>query len=166
MIKKLSVNLPSEPLPEIYKDLERPSLVKNSELSMKDLNDMNVDINRLPSLKVLLKQYKTDEMNQQLNDAMAKIIQLEELGLPTEEGKKEIVIYVMQEIERFLLKPKSGKEKKQMAVKILKKMFYNDELATGIVVDGLMKSLTQVGLLRRLILKLFRYFSKKGQQKP
>lgn len=168
MIKKLSVNqLPSDPPPEAYnKDVERPVLTRSPELSMKDLDDFkDLDINRLPSLKVLLKEYKTNEMNQQLNEAMDKIIKLEQLGIPTEDSKKEIIVYVMEEIEKFLLKPKSGREKKQMAINILKKMFYNDELVTGIAIDGLMSSLKQVGMLRRLVLKLFRYFSKKERLK-
>lgn len=167
MIKKLSVNqLPIDPLPEAYKDMERPVLSRSPELSMKDLDDFkDLNINRLPSIKLLMKQYKKNEMNQQLNEAMDKIIQLEKLGVPTEDSKKEIVIYVMEEIEKFLLQPKSGKEKKQMAINILKKMFYNDELVTGIAIDGLMSSLKQVGMVRRLFLKLFRYFSKKGQLK-
>ena len=50
---------------------------------------------------------------------MCKIIQLENLGVPTEQSKKEIILYVMEEIEKFLLKPKSGREKKLMAVNIL-----------------------------------------------
>jgi hypothetical protein len=166
MIKKLSVNqLPSDPPPEAYKNMERPVLSKSPELSMKDLDDLKLDIDRLPSLKVLLKEYKTNEMNEQLNEAMSKIIQLEKLGIPTEESKKEIVVYVMEEIEKFLLKPKSGREKKQMAVNILKKMFYDDELICGIAIDGLMVSLRQVGTIRRLVLKLFRYCTKKGQRK-
>ena len=167
MIKKLSVNqVPSDPPPEAYKDVERPVLSRSPELSMKDLDDFkDLDINRLPSLKVLLKEYKTNEMNDHLNEAMNKIIQLEKLGIPTEDSKKEIVVYVMEEIEKFLLKPKSGREKKQMAINILKKMFYNDELVTGIAIDGLMSSLKQVGMVRRLVLKLFRYFSKKERLK-
>ena len=40
-------------------------------------------------------------------------------------------------------------------------MFYNDELVTGIAIDGLMASLKQVGILRRWFLKLLRYYTKK-----
>ena len=55
MIKKLSVNqLPVDPPPEAYKDMERPVLSRSPELSMKDLDDFkDLDINRLPSLTVL-----------------------------------------------------------------------------------------------------------------
>ena len=65
-------------------------------------------------------------------------------------------------IEKFVLKPKAGSEKKEMAVNVLKVLFHNDEIITGITIDGLIKRIRQVGLIRRLALKTYRYFRKKS----
>ena len=159
MIKKLQV--PKEPMPEEYKEvnLNRPTLVKSEELSLKDFQDL--DLQRLPSLRLMLKDLKKTELLDGLNSSMNHVINLERVGEKTEAMKKEIVLYVMEEIERFVLKPKAGQEKKYMAIEILRKMFYDDDVLTGVVIDGLMKNLHQVGMLRRWVLRAYRYFKKK-----
>ncbi len=155
MIKKLNVPMPSEPVPEEYSKgrLKR-------EKSVKDFEDL--DLRRLPSLKFLMKDFMKKEKLVQLVQAMNHVLEIEELGVPNEAMKKEIVIYVMEEIEKFVLKPKAGSEKKAMAVDVLKVIFHNDEVITGITIDGLIKGIRQVGLIRRLALKTFRYFRKKS----
>lgn len=155
MIKKLNVNLPTEPVPEQYM---RGRL--STEKSVKDFEDL--DLNRLPSLKLLMKDFIKKEKLTQLIDAMNHVMDIEELGGKSESMKKEIVIYVMEEIEKFVLKPKAGSEKKEMAVNVLKVLFHNDEIITGITIDGLIKRIRQVGLIRRLALKTYRYFRKKS----
>ena len=170
MIKKLQVNQfppPSDPMPKEYEDInlntERPTLQRNSNnISVKDF--MDLDLTRLPSLKLLLKDLKAKEMLEELNNSMNHVLNIEAVGGNTESMKKEIIIYIMEEIEKFLLKPKSGSEKKSMAIEILKKLFHNDVIATGIVIDGLMPKLRQVGLIRRLFYKACRYFRKKNSE--
>ncbi len=155
MIKKLNVNLPTEPVPEEY----LKGRMKKDK-SVKDYEDL--DLKRLPSLKGLLKDFMKKEKLMQLLEAMNHVLEIEELDVPTESMKKEIVVYVMDEIEKFVLKPKAGAEKKAMAINVLKVLFHDDEIITGITIDGLIKGVRQVGLIRRLALKTFRYFRKKS----
>lgn len=162
MIKKLQVNQiqpPSEPAPSEY-FLNKPILSRDRSVSLKEYQDL--DLKRLPSLKSMMKDLKASEMLDSLSATMARVMEIEQYGGKTESMKKEIVIYVMEEIESFLLKPKSGNEKKQIAIAILKPMFHNDEVITGITIDGLLKFIRQVGIVRRLFLKTYRYFRKKS----
>lgn len=159
MIKKLQVNQiqpPSDPPPSEY------FLNRNDRLpsGLKEYEDL--DLRRLPSLKLMMKDLKASEMLNSLEATMSRVMEIEKYGGKTESMKKEIVIYVMEEIEKFLLKPKSGSEKKQIAIAILKPMFHNDEVIAGIAIDGLMKFIKQVGVVRRLFLKAYRYFRKKS----
>lgn len=159
MIKKLSVSkLPEgDPPKEYFKS-------KDKEVHIKDFED--VDLNRLPSLKALLKDVHAKELLESLSDSMNHIMQIELVGGNTEPMKREIVIYVLEEIEKFVLKPHAGSEKKQIAVEILKKIFHNDEVIAGIAVDELVKSIRQVGKIRRICLKVYRYFKKRLSTKP
>lgn len=160
MIKKIQVNqhaLPTDAVPDVYKTVNLEQNEHNKSIKQ----FQHLDLNRLPSLKALLKELKAKELLDNLTYSMSKVMEIDDVGGKTEEMKKEIVIYVMQEIELFLLKPKSGSEKKQMAVQILQAMFYEDHILAGVIIDGLMPSLRQVGTLRRVCMKIFRYFQKK-----
>jgi phosphoglucomutase len=154
MIKKLSVSkLPEgDPPAEYFKSNDK-------EVHIKDFED--VDLNRLPSLKALLKDVHAKELLESLSDSMNHIMQIELVGGNTESMKREIVIYVLEEIEKFVLKPSAGSEKKRLAVEILKKVFHDDEVIAGIAVDELVKSIRQVGRVRRICLKVYRYFKKR-----
>ena len=43
----------------------------------------------------------------------------------------------MHKLERFILKPKMGQVKKQLSIRVLSKLFYNDENLTGLFFDSL-----------------------------
>jgi hypothetical protein len=157
MIKKLSVKMPEgEPPQEYFKDKDKD---KDKVVHIKDFE--NVDLNRLPSLKALLKDVHAKELLDSLSDSMNHIMQIELVGGNTESMKREIVVYVLEEIEKFVLKPSAGSEKKQLAVAILKKIFHDDEVIAGIAVDELVKHIRQVGRIRRICLKVYRYFKKR-----
>lgn len=162
MINKLkSIQPPLDPHPEEYD--KKP--VQEADLTLKDFVDL--DLNRLPSLKVLLKDLKASELLDSLHNSMLHVIAVEKVAgqQESEQMKKEIILYVLNDIEKFLLVKKSGPEKKFMAIKILKQLFYDNETLCGIAIDGLIQHVNQVGLLRRLGLKLYRYLKKKALKK-
>jgi hypothetical protein len=148
-MKKITVNardMPSEPLPEIYKESQLP---KN--LSIHDLEQLQVLKEKLKTLSL---DQKESAMNELLNDV------IEYLDVDVENNKKEIVQYVMWKLERFVLKKGAGQDKRKMAVNILKRLFHNDANITGLYVDSLMHDHKQLKTLGRLGLRMWRYFVK------
>lgn len=160
-MKKLNLQ-PEAPCPKEYDNFKEEIKKLNREQSLKTLNDMDLDFAKLPSLKVLLKNFKSNELVKDMKEKMSSIVSLEDLEQePTEAIKKEILLYVMNQIEEFILEPKAGAKKKAMAIEILKSMFHNDEVITGLMIDSLITGIRQVKLFRRLYLKFRRYLKKK-----
>jgi hypothetical protein len=75
--------------------------------------------------------------------------------------KKEICLYVMYKLERFLLKPKMGPQKLQLAVRLLKPLFGNDDDTTQTVIQLCMREHRQIGRIGRVTLRLYRFFFKR-----
>jgi hypothetical protein len=76
--------------------------------------------------------------------------------------KKEIALFIMYKIERFLLKPGVGDQKLQLAIKLLSPLFGGDEDTTRTVIELCMKEHKQIGRVGRLGLKVYRYLFKKA----
>jgi len=64
----------------------------------------------------------------------------------------------MHEVERYILKAKSGIVKRQLVIDCVKKYFDENENIVGVVIDLLFKDLKQVKLIGRQLLKLCRFF--------
>ena len=83
-----------------------------------------------------------------------------------EEGKNELkyndrfVLFVMDEVEKFILKSKSGKAKKDLVIEICKKYFNDDPTLVELVIKLVFKELSQVQFIKRQGLKLVRFFLK------
>jgi hypothetical protein len=159
-MKKIGRTPPLEDMPEVYKSISlEPPSQPVKVLSIKDFSDL--DLKRLPTLKHLLSALRQDEVLDDLARAMQHVLDVEQYGGSTEVLKKEIALYVMHEVEKFDLQSKSGAKKKELAVSLLKKLFLDDEVITSLVVDHLMPHLTQIGFVRRWLLRGYRYFLKK-----
>ncbi len=76
-----------------------------------------------------------------------------------------LVLFVMNEVEKFILKPKSGKNKEKLVVESVKKYFNNDEDLVRLVIKLVFKKLSQVKFLKRQGLKLLRFFLKIKQNR-
>jgi hypothetical protein len=128
------------------------------EFKFKELpqNLTSSDLEQLQILKFKLKNISNDAKENDFVKSLDEIIDFLEDDVM--DNKKEIVLYVMHKLERFILKPKSGAVKKQLAVKILSKLFYNDENLTGLIIDSMMTNHKQIKMLGRLGLKLYRFF--------
>ena len=69
----------------------------------------------------------------------------------------------MNEVEKFILKPKSGKNKEKLVVESVKKYFNNDDDLVKLVIKLVFKELSQVKFLKRQGLKILRFFLKVRQ---
>jgi hypothetical protein len=75
----------------------------------------------------------------------------------------KLVLFVMNEVEKFILKPKSGKNKEKLVVESVKKYFNNDDDLVKLVIKLVFKELSQVKFLKRQGLKILRFFLKVRQ---
>lgn len=76
--------------------------------------------------------------------------------------KKEIALFIMYKIERFLLKGQSGPHKLALATKLLSPLFGGDVDTTRTVIELCMREHKQIKRVGRLCLKLYRYLFKKA----
>lgn len=72
----------------------------------------------------------------------------------------KFVLFVMQEVERFILKKKSGENKKDLVIQVCQKYFNNDPDLVEMVIDLVFEKLSQVKFFKRQGLKLMRFFLK------
>lgn len=73
---------------------------------------------------------------------------------------ENIVFFVMQEVEKFMLKPKAGEYKQQVCVECCKKYFNNDDGLVSLIIKLLMPKLKQVKFSERQVRKVIRFFSR------
>ena len=153
-MKKLSVDkpLPSEPMPEQFK-IQEKVIKEIPQLSWDDLE-------KLTLLKDKLKTMSVQQKEKELCDLMASVIDY--LDEDIEKDKKQVVLFVMYKLERYLLRPKSGPTKLAMAVNILKPLFHNDENNTELFINAMMHEHKQVKTLGRVFLRAWRYFLRQG----
>jgi hypothetical protein len=72
---------------------------------------------------------------------------------------ENIVFFVMQEVEKYLLKGKIGASKEQLCIECCQSFFNNDKELVSLIIKLLMPKLSQVKFTKRQILKLIRFFS-------
>lgn len=75
----------------------------------------------------------------------------------------KFVLYVMMEVEKFLLKPKAGKSKKELVIECVKPYFNDDPDLVSMVIDLVFDKLPQIKFWKRQGYKLVRYFLKVRQ---
>jgi len=75
----------------------------------------------------------------------------------------KFVLYVMQEVEKFLLKPKAGQSKKELVIECVKPYFNNDSALVEMVIDLVFEKLPQIKFWKRQGYKLVRFFLKAKQ---
>lgn len=116
------------------------------------------DIQKINDLKSKLDKIKIENHQHDFTQSIKSVLNLyadDELHY-----SENIVFFVMQEIERFLLKPKSGIHKEKVCVECCKKYFNNDENLVSLIIKLLMPQLKQIKFSERQIRKVIRFFSK------
>lgn len=128
----------------IFKKKDVPKVMFNTR-KLKGLE------NKLQSIKICNYQYEFLHEIQKVLDLYSQ----DELHYNT-----EFVLFVMNEVERFLLKPKSGESKKQLVIEACKSYFNDDADLVVMVINLVFKKLKQVKFIKRQGLKLLRFFLK------
>ena len=160
-MKKLNIALPNEPMPEEYNNISRPKMERQtneSEGRVLPPKLTPLDFDKLTVLKSKFKNAVASEKESELKDVLLQV--MEYLGDDLEAHKKEVCLYVMWKIERFILKPKEGPLKRSICTKVLAPLFHNSEVDVGLYIDALMHEHKQIKTLGRMALRVFRYFTK------
>jgi hypothetical protein len=128
----------------------------------KEIPKLNVNIQGFEGLESKLKLLKLGNYKTQFIAEIQNVLSLYE----DDELKYnyQFVEFIMCEVEKFLLKKKSGHIKKQIVVEICKRYFNNDEKLVEMVIDLVFHKIPQVKFLKRQGLKIIRFFLKVKQK--
>ena len=140
-----------------------PVNIEPQQISNDDVRD--TEIQPIPLIRFNSKLDGLDEkvlslkLRKYSNDFKLSLEQVLNL-YPIEQLKysSHLVHFVMHEVERYILKAKSGIVKRQLVIDCVKKYFDENENIVGVVIDLLFKDLKQVKLIGRQLLKLCRFF--------
>lgn len=108
------------------------------EEKLQKLKLCNYQSDFLKEIQIILNLYSTDELKY----------------------NAKFVLYVMQEVEKFLLKPKAGLSKKELVIECVKPYFNNDPALVEMVIELVFEKLPQIKFLKRQGYKLLRFFLK------
>mmetsp|Transcript_7671 Transcript_7671/g.8132 ORF Transcript_7671/g.8132 Transcript_7671/m.8132 type:complete len:198 (+) Transcript_7671:1558-2151(+) len=70
----------------------------------------------------------------------------------------KLVLYVMGEVEKFILKKKSGESKKKLVIEVCKSYFNNDPEFVEMVINLVFKKLKQIQFIKRQAYKVLKFF--------
>jgi hypothetical protein len=125
----------------------------------RNLELQQCDVDQLAILQLRMKDVRHTNRDKAVNDLIDQVLNFLNQD-DIKNNLREICLFVMWKLERLILKPKSGDVKRSLAVKILKRLFHDDEHICGLFIDSLMHDHKQVGRFGRVGLKVFRYFVK------
>lgn len=134
-------------------------IVKPSEkFERKEVPTISFNVKGLMDLELKIKSLKLANYQSEFKEEMEKV-----LSLYSEEELKysyPLVLFVMEEAEKFILKAKSGDAKRTLVCEVCKKYFNDDEKLVGVIIDLLFKDLAQIKFFKRQAYKLLRFFLK------
>jgi hypothetical protein len=125
----------------------------------KPLQLQQCDVDQLAILQLRMKDVRHSNRDKAVNELIDQVLNFLNHD-DIKDNLREICLFVMWKLERLILKPKSGDVKRGLAVKILKRLFHDDEHICGLFIDSLMYDHKQIGRVGRFGLKVFRYFVK------
>lgn len=158
-IIRKDVDLPKEE-PPFKVEMEEEQRVEIKEDEIKEFPKIDIrDLERLTSLKTKLKSMSSLQKEREMLKLLNSIIDYLDDGDGVID-KKEIVLFVMYKMERFILKAKAGSEKLRLSVNILKPLFHNDEYNTELFINAMMYEHKQIKMWGRIGLRIWRYFVK------
>ena len=131
--------------------------IPNSPFVKKDIPTINFSYT-LNGLEDKLRNIKITNSQSDFLDQIQQILSLyddSELHY-----NHELVLFVMNEVERYILKSKSGDSKKQLTIECCKKYFDNNTEILEVIIEILFPQVKQVKFIKRQGLKLIRFFLK------
>lgn len=144
-------------LTQIQTNIE-PQEISNDDVKITDVQPIPL-IHFNSKLDGLDEKVLSLKLRKYSNDFQTSLEQVLNL-YPVEQLKysSHLVSFVMHEVERFILKPKSGTVKRQLVINCVKKYFDNNEEIVNLVIDLLFKDLKQIKFIKRQFFKLCRFF--------
>ncbi len=137
------------------KEPEKRNSFKRREIPS-NLHKFN--IHKVNDLKERLDKVKMENKQCDFHESIHKVLDLyndKELHY-----SENIVFFVMNEIEKFILKPQAGQSKEELCVQCVKKYFNDDEDLVRLIVKLLFNQLHQIKFSERQVRKVIRFFSK------
>lgn len=135
---------------------------EKSIFERKDIPLINfVNIDELDGLHDKLRNMKINNYQNEFINEMNKILILYDDNELKYNAK--FVLFIMEQVERYLLKPKCGQSKKQLVIEVCKKYFNNDPDLVDVIINLMFDQLKQVKFLKRQALKIIRFFLKVRQ---
>jgi hypothetical protein len=140
---------------------QQPQATEPSQLqeTKPSLQLQQCDVDQLAILQLRMKDVRHSNRDKAVNELIDQVLNFLNHD-DIKDNLREICLFVMWKLERLILKPKSGDVKRGLAVKILKRLFHDDEHICGLFIDSLMHDHKQIGKFGRVGLKVFRYFVK------
>jgi hypothetical protein len=121
-----------------------------------DLSKFN--IHKIEDLKQRLDKVKMENKQYDFHESIHKVLDLyDEKELHYSEN---IVYFVMNEIEKYILKPKAGQAKEELCIQCVKKYFNDDDDLVRLIIKLLFKQLHQIKFSERQFRKVVRFFSR------
>ena len=155
-MKKL---IPQKP-PEKFIDSHNSEMI----FEKKDIPTINFNTNNLDGLNEKLQNLKICNYQSDFLNEIQKVLNLYDNS--ELKYNDNLVLFVMNEVENFILKPKSGKAKEKLVIESVKKYFNDDEELVQLVIKLVFNKLSQVKFWKRQSLKFLRFFLKVRQSQP
>lgn len=136
----------------------QPIVRPSEKFERKEVPTISFNIKGLVGLDVKLKSLKLVNYQHEFQAEMEKV-----LSLYDEQELKysyPLVLFVMEEVEKYILKAKAGGAKRQLVCQVCKKYFDDNEQFVGIIIDLLFHELSQIRFFKRQGYKLLRFFLK------
>lgn len=157
-MKKIVNSPPSAPAPE--QQLEKSESFRKRPIP--DLSKFNVK--SVDNLKSRLDTIKMENHQYDFTQSIKSVLELYD---PDDLRYNEnIVFFIMQEVEKYILKPKSGQFKESICIECCQAFFNNDKELVALIVKLLMPKLSQVKFTKRQVLKFIRFFSNLFSRTP
>jgi hypothetical protein len=132
---------------------------KSQPFLYQELPDLSlVNIHNLESLKLKLDSIKMSNNQSMFLKSIQDILDIYDSS--ELQNSEKLVLFVMSEVEKFLLKPKCGADKENIVVAACKPYFKNDEEIVRLIIKLLIPNMRQVKFCKRQILKVSRFFVK------
>jgi len=138
---------------------ESNDLIHSNSFKKRNIPNLTTfNIQTIENLKEKLDSIKMENRQYDFTQSIQEVLNLYDID--DLHYNENIVFFVMQEIEKFLLKPKAGTSKSQVCIECCKKYFNDDADLVLFAIKLLMPKLHQVKMLERQARKILRFFSK------
>jgi hypothetical protein len=134
-------------------------LKKSNSFKKRDIpNITKYNIHKVNDLSSRLSKIKMENYQHDFTQSIHDVLNL--YTVDEMHYSENIVFFVMEEVEKFILKSKAGEFKTQVCIECCKKYFNDDENLIILVINLLMPKLRQVRVVERQLRKVMRFFSR------